>query len=109
MTYPKSADLQNPRLHALDRLCQQLGIQHYLIDKGKPQQNCYVERFHRTCEEEFYQRENLKNLQQARKKFRDFLHYYNHEREHQGLDDMTPVEKLATVPKFANIKELNIN
>ena len=55
------------------------------------------------------QRESLTNLNQARKKFRDFLHYYNYEREHQGIEELTPFEKLQTVPEFANLKKLKIN
>jgi len=97
-----------PRLHPFDLNCLKLDIVHYLIDKGKPGQNGKVERFHRACEEEFYQRENLKTLNQARKKFRDFLYYYNHEREHQGLNDLTPLEKLQTFPQYAKIKEMHI-
>lgn len=104
--YLKSADVSNPRLHSLDLLCQRLNIEHYLIDKGKPAQNGKVERFHRACEEEFYQRESFKTLDQARRKFRDFIYYYNHERSHQGLDGLTPIEKLRTIPEFSHIKEL---
>ena len=107
--YPKSTDPESARLHALDLTCQGLGVEHSLIDKGKPAQNGRVERFHRTCEEEFYQRESLTNLNQARKKFRDFLHYYNYEREHQGIEELTPFEKLQTIPKFNNIQKLKIN
>lgn len=97
-----------PRLHAFDINCQKHGIEHYLIDKGKPGQNGKVERFHRTCEQEFYQKEKFKDLNQARKKFRDFLHYYNHERRHQGLDNLRPIEKLRTIPGFEHIKYLKI-
>lgn len=96
--YLKSSNPLSPRLHPLDLECKRLNINHYLIDKGKPAQNGKVERFHRTCEEEFYQREKFKDLNSARKKFRDFLYYYNHEREHQGLDNLTPIEKLQTIP-----------
>ncbi|MBP9813294.1 integrase core domain-containing protein, partial [Candidatus Saccharibacteria bacterium] len=30
-----------------------------------------------------------------RKEIPDYIHYYNHERPHQGIDWLTPVEKLA--------------
>jgi transposase len=97
-----------PRLHAFDLNCQKYGIEHYLIDKGKPGQNGKVERFHRTCEQEFYQQEKFKDLNQARKKFRDFLYYYNHERRHQGLNNLRPIEKLRTIAGFEHVKELKI-
>jgi len=104
--YEKSTDPLNPKLHAFDLNCLRLGITHYLIDKGKPAQNGKVERFHRSCEEEFYQREVFKDLNSARKKFRDFLYYYNNEREHLGLNGLTPLEKLQTIPGYEKIKEL---
>ena len=34
--YKKSADPGNPRIHAFDLNCDNLGITHYLIDKVKP-------------------------------------------------------------------------
>jgi len=105
--YEKSADPLSPRLHCFDLNCQKLNINHYLIDKGKPAQNGKVERFHRACEEEFYQRETFKDLNSARKKFRDYLYYYDNEREHLGLNGLTPLEKLQTFPQYANIKKLN--
>ena len=105
--YLKSANPMNPRLHCFDINCIDLNIKHYLIDKGKPCQNGKVERFHGTCEREFYQRQALTTLNQARKKFRDFLYYYNHEREHQGLDGLTPLEKLRTFNNYSYIKSLD--
>ena len=105
--YEKSVDALNARRHCFDLNCQRLKITHYLIDKGKPAQNGKVERFHRTCEQEFYQRETFKDLNSARKKLRDFLYYYNNEREHLGLCGLTPLEKLQTFPQYANIKALN--
>ena len=41
--YDRSSDPLHPRLHALDLLCQELQIAHYLIDPGKPAQNGKVE------------------------------------------------------------------
>lgn len=71
-------------------MCRERGITHYLIDPGTPMQNGKIERFHRICEEEFYQRENFKDLNSLRKKFRDFLYYFNNERENLGLNGLTP-------------------
>lgn len=104
--YEKSADPLNPRLHCFDLNCRKYNIIHYLIDKGKPAQNGKVERFHRVCEEEFYQREIFKDLNSARKKFRDFLYYFNNERENQGIDNLTPLQKLQTFPQYEKIRYL---
>jgi transposase len=104
--YKKSADPSKPKLHAFDLNCAQLGIVHYLIDPGSPAQNGKIERFHRTCEEELYQHNTFKDLNSLRKKFRDYLYYYNHEREHQGLDMMTPLEKLRSFPGYEKVTKI---
>lgn len=101
--YKKSADPQNPRLHPFDMLCRELDVSHYLIDPGKPAQNGKIERFHRTAEEEFYQQNTFKDLNSLRKKFRDFLYYYNNEREHSANDYLTPVEKLRTFQQYEKV------
>lgn len=101
--YKKSSDPQNPRLHPFDLLCKELNLNHYLIDPGKPAQNGKIERFHRTVEQEFYQTNNFKDLNSLRKKFRDYLYYYNNEREHSALDYLTPLEKLQTFPQYEKV------
>lgn len=102
--YRKSIDQSYPRLHPFDLQCLKLGIGHYLIDPGKPAQNGKIERFHRTVEEELYQHGTFKDLNSLRKKFRDYLYYYNNEREHQGLNGLTPLEKLQSFPQYENIE-----
>ena len=104
--YKKSADPVNPRMHCFDLLCRELGITHYLIDPGKPAQNGKIERFHGTVERDFYQKESFKDLNSLRLKFRDFLYYYNNEREHSANQYLTPLEKLKTFPQYANIREI---
>lgn len=101
--YTKSADPIRPRLHPFDIQCLELGINHYLIDPGKPAQNGKIERFHRTVEEEFYQHQTFKDLNSLRKKFRDYLYYFNNEREHQGLGGLTPIEKLRSFPQYEKV------
>lgn len=104
--YKKSADPAHPRIHCLDLLLNELGITHYLIDPGKPAQNGKIERFHGTVERDFYQKETFKDLNSLRRKFRDFLYYYNNEREHSANGYLTPLEKLRTFSEYANIKEI---
>lgn len=43
----KRSDMTVKTVHALDKLCAEYGILHYLIDPGKPAQNGTVERSHR--------------------------------------------------------------
>lgn len=101
--YKKSAGPMNPRLHPFDLLCKALDLNHYLIDPGKPAQNGKIERFHRTVGQEFYQTNSFKNLNSLRKKFRDYLYYYNNEREHSAINYLTPLEKLQTFPQYEKV------
>lgn len=89
--YQKSADPQNPRLHAFDMLCQKMNIIHYLIDPGKPAQNGKVERSHRTDQEKFYDKNEFKNVLDLKRKLRMWNIEYNNT-EHCGLDGKTPNE-----------------
>lgn len=98
--YTKSADPLNPRLHPLDEECARQGITHYLIDKGKPAQNGRVERSHRTDQEEFYDHERSASLRVLQAKQAEWLRYYNYEREHQGIENLTPFEKLQEYVKL---------
>jgi transposase len=64
-------------------------IKHIHIDKGKPVQNGYCERFQRTIHEEFYQpifrKKFFKSLEALQYELDQYLVYYNFERAHFGL------------------------
>jgi hypothetical protein len=92
--YLKSSDPVNPRLHALDLMCQEKNIIHYLIDPGKPAQNGKVERSHRSDQEIFYDRNNFKTVSDLRRKIKIWNQYYNN-LEHCGLNGKTPNEMLT--------------
>jgi len=92
--YNKSSDPLNPKLHEFDMLCQRLNIIHYLIDPGKPQQNSFVERSHRTDQERFYERNIFKNACDLQAKLRMWNNEYNNTK-HCGLNGLTPNQALA--------------
>lgn len=91
--YSKSSDPLNPRLHEFDVICQGLGIPHYLIDPGKPQQNSFVERSHRTDQEKFYDENIFKNFGDLKQKLRMWNIKYNNTK-HCGLGGKTPNQML---------------
>ncbi len=97
--YAKSTDPLNPRVHPFDLKCQKLNIIHLLIDPGKPQQNPFVERSHRTDKDYFYKR--LEHQPQTLEEYRLLLNFwcliYN-TREHESLDDLSPLGYLQKVP-----------
>ena len=80
-------------IHPLDVFCNRNNIIHYLIDKGKPNQNGTVERSHREDEEKFYQRNKFKTFRDLQFKARLWNNYYNN-LEHCGLRGKTPNEFL---------------
>jgi transposase InsO family protein len=90
----KRSDLTVKTVHPLDVFCLQNNIVHYLIDKGKPNQNGTVERSHREDQEKFYEQNRFKNLSDLQTKLCLWNDYYNN-LEHCGLNGKTPNEFLA--------------
>lgn len=81
------------RPHALDTLCAQHGITHYLIDPGKPAQNGTVERSHREDQEKFYEQNIFVSVDDLKYKMKLWNMEYN-DLEHCGLMGLTPNEFL---------------
>lgn len=84
-------------------------INHVFSHKKRPTENAYVERSHRTDEEEFYSLGNLGvTFEDLRNRLASYLLMYNTKRPHWGLDGQTPAEALAsyslteTVPHVLN-------
>ncbi len=90
----KRVDLSPAHQHALDRFCAERGIVHYLIDPGKPQQNSFVERSHRSDQETLYDTAIFHSPRDLRKKVALWNIEYN-DLEHCGLGGKTPNEALA--------------
>ncbi len=97
--YAKSTDPLNPRIHPFDLECEKLDVIHLLIDPGKPQQNPFVERSHRSDKDYFYKR--LEYQPQTLEEYRFLLSLwcltYN-TREHESLNGLSPLEYLRKVP-----------
>lgn len=67
-------------------------ITHYFIPKKSPWWNCNVERVHKTIDDEYYH-----NPFRIWTNPYQWLEYYNTERLHMTLGDLTPREKLKSV------------
>jgi len=92
--YWKSS-LPFPRIHSFEKLCQELGIIHYLIDPGKPSQNGKVERSHRSDQESFYDSLQFKSFNELQLKLKLWNIYYN-DLEHCALNGKTPNQALRS-------------
>lgn len=65
------------------------------IEKGKPQQNCFIERFNRTAREDFFDANLFFTVDQANESVQEFIRDYNTERPHESLNNLTPKEYAA--------------
>jgi transposase InsO family protein len=71
-------------------------VEHRHTRVRQPNDNAHIERFNRTIQEECILRLPHK-LKVWEKEIPDYIKYYNTARPHQGLDWLTPAEKLAKV------------
>ena len=69
------------------------GIKDKQIPKGYPQEQGKVEAYNKIVICEFLQIEELKDEKDGAEKYESFVNSYNYEREHGGINGMTPAEK----------------
>lgn len=89
---------------AFKGFCSSSGIEHRPIQKGRPMQNGYIERFNRTFREDVLAMHAFQSIGQVREITEVFLNDYNYEHPHSSLASMTPVEfmKLKSKIKTSN-------
>jgi putative transposase len=67
-------------------------IEHIPIQKGKPSQNGYIERFNRSYREGVLDAYILTDIHQAREETLMWMEDYNNNHPHESLGDRTPAE-----------------
>lgn len=77
------------------------GIKHHFVHKRTPNENAVIERSFRTDEDEFFffKYQGAKDLHDLNNQFQSYLHYYNTDRPHLGINLQTPMEVVANVLK----------
>jgi len=82
------------RVHPFTRECLKRGISHILSRPGTPRHNCFVERSHRTDEEEFYRLLDLSSLdnQKLQLEMAKWMFRYNFLRLHTSCKNMPPMK-----------------
>lgn len=86
--------------NSLEKWTQENGIELQFIQKGKPQQNGYVERFNRTYRTEVLDTFAFESIQQAQVITHAWIWIYNNERPHGSLNYHTPNEFLLKYGKL---------
>jgi transposase InsO family protein len=90
----KKADHEIRRVHPLTQYLLDQNIEHKLSRPGTPQHNGFVERSHRTDEEEFYQANDLLDLDKPTltSMMRRWQDEYNLVRQHTACGNMPPMQ-----------------
>jgi transposase InsO family protein len=73
-----------------DRICRENGVDHILTQPRSPTTTGKIERFHRTLRMEFDTRQVFRTLKMAQEALDEWVTYYNTQRPHQALGDLTP-------------------
>lgn len=86
--------------HPFERMLMELEIKHRYTRPYRPQTNGKAERFWRTIEDDLLRETTFESLDELKEELLQYLYYYNHERPHQGIGGMTPVEFNKTCPRI---------
>ncbi len=80
-----------------DRICSENGIDHLLTAPRSPTTTGKIERWHKTLRREFLNGKVFASLADAQARLDVWVAHYNHERPHQSIGRMPPIERF----KFA--------
>ena len=76
-----------------DRICRENGIKHLLTAPRSPTTTGKVERFHKTLRCEFLSGKVFASIEEAQAALDAWVQHYNHERPHQSIGMVAPVER----------------
>ncbi len=79
-----------------DRICRENGVDHILTEPRSPTTTGKIERFHKTLRIEFDTRQVFRNLKTAQEALDEWVTYYNTQRPHQALGDLTPESRFRS-------------
>jgi transposase InsO family protein len=89
--------LYQPPVEVLfDRVCRENGIDHILTMPYSPTTTGKIERFHKTMRIEFDTQQVFTNLKTAQEALDEWVSYYNTQRSHQALGDVTPLSRFQS-------------
>ena len=103
-------NVESPKIHIVDMLCNKLGIKHQLIRPRTPRLNGKVERSHRSDQESFYNYLTYETMDELKKKMLSWNIRYNN-RPHSALRNkfgkkvwLSPIEKRTELEELLQEK-----
>ena len=76
-----------------DRICTENGVRHLLTAPRSPTTTGKIERWHKTLRREFLDGKVFASLDDAQKRLDVWVAHYNHERPHQSIGRVPPIER----------------
>ena len=76
-----------------DKICNDNGITHILTAPRSPTTTGKIERWHKTLRREFLDGKVFDSIEDAQAQLDVWVHHYNHERPHQSLGGVPPLER----------------
>lgn len=92
---------------AFEGFCENSGIKHVRIQKGKPNQNGFVERFNRTYREDVLDANIFENVNQVKELTLNWMEDYNNNHPHASLGNVSPNEFMKSKNKI-NLSNLDL-
>jgi transposase InsO family protein len=90
-----------------DRICRENGINHILTAPRSPTTTGKVERWHKTLRREFLDGKVFASIEDAQAQLDGWVEHYNHERPHQSIGRMPPIERFRLAePKSGPIESV---
>jgi transposase InsO family protein len=91
---------QKKKEHPFERMLMELEIKHRFTRPYRPQTNGKAERFWRTIEDDLLRETTFDTVEDLKEQLLQYIYYYNHERPHQALNGVTPVEFSKNCPRI---------
>jgi len=99
-----------PSEHQFMLTCRDYDLKQYFTKPRTPRTNGKAERVIRTLREEWHNNHQFRSREERKQSLDEFVRFYNQERIHQGLEGLTPQQKLDSyVPEDVKKQEKTVN